>query len=1552
MTRILWTMFALGSIVLTVALAAWVGRPKPLAIEIPDFSDLEDLALERIESHLRVLGSFPSRMTGYGASKALAYIRDQLTAIGLTEQELQPFHTVVPIVEFASIERDSTEGTPERIPLHPLWPNLARTCQTPPEGIRGLLIDVKRGNENDLEHVPLRDAIVVLNWDTDTEWLTLQEFGAKAIIFRGTDRGTGAQARKKFLTVPAYIPRYYVREEDQVALDEWLRGNPPGQGHIYCRMEWQRVESANLLVKLSEGTDPNAAPILFHAYYDSISVVPDLAPGAEQAVGAAVLLELARFIRNLPERPPRTIYLLFAGAHGQAMHGMTHFTRLLVDGLEQGFRETQRDTLLARMGRPGIFIGLDLSSQSDRIGLVAMGRFRQQFEHVLRPKYSMLALRLDEFARNYMTNHKQLTIHSKTPFVDCVNMTLGRGWWTYFPYLAPFAGEIPNLAGLPSVTLSTINDERRYVDTPHDTLDRMNLALLERQLRFEPGERVGLARLALAFAYWKGPFVSAPWDNKMAKAAGRVVWLHQEKDYTPNRPIRGAAVTYKTFRADKQLVGTRGVPMALTDAQGRFEFDGLLDATMNWQFLNLYFEAYGTASERFAMQNPEAMDAYARAMSRRKDQMASAQLPVLDGSIIYGVDKARPEDFPYQVSMRKQTEYVNLVVFPCKPITLYGLTEPHGFISLTEVQILDASTESPPFQWGNSYSDSWRGDPEENCISIWADPTLRVRLTLGFGMQEKRLILINNSEHDPIGEGYILGELESIPSWVLQGAQNMHYLDAWRLRQFEDQGITNPRVTAIHNEAADYLKQAAIARSQHNYAVYRLAAERGWALESKAYGELLGLANNMIRGVLFYLLLLLPFAYCLERLVLNSGTIRGRITGMIGIFTVSFTVLAFIHPAFRFTLTPMLVLIAFIILALAVAVSALILGKFDALLLERKHALAGLHEDTVAVGNVTARALDLGIANIRRRPQRAFMTGATIVLVMFTLLSFTSILPEVGITRLRHPLGEPAYGGQLVRDRDWGGLPPPLYESLKRSYASSDATTGYVAARAWYFSDAIGNLSQIDIAPSKLLHIPDSEALEHHFTAVALVGLEPQEQYISPVAKTLVAGRWFEREEELSIILPDHVARILGLDASMLGEKVRVFGEDLELIGIVDSAQFDTLRDLDGEPLTPVNFVQQMLMDAQKTEEDKIYTLKEYIHWPSNQVVFVPFRFARRLGATIRSIAVRMPEGKEPDQEAASYARRSNMTILASDGNQVTLYAAMSRSRLNAAGQIVIPLVLGFLMVLGAMLGSVYERKREIFIYNSVGLSPTNVASLFLAEAAVYAILGAAAGYLFGQMISRGLLATGLLSGLSLNYSAGATVFITLITMGIVLSSTVYPMRQAFMAAIPAHHRRLELLGGHEAGVGDVVALYLPFVATEGSVFAMQAYMAEWLDSIQGVTVGKLAVDDLRAEIQFPAQGGKAIPALHFRAWLAPFDLGISHDAVLRIVYRPERGVCQYHLLAQRRSGDQQNWRRLMPCFLLALRKQLILWRILSSEEHQKYAEQAKVLFGRKEDEV
>jgi len=101
----------------------------------------------------------------------------------------------------------------------------------------------------------------------------------------------------------------------------------------------------------------------------------------------------------------------------------------------------------------------------------------------------------------------------------------------------------------------------------------MRFDLLERQIAAEPGKRAGLANIALALASWSGPFVGSELKDHWSRLSGRVVWLDQKRDYTPNQPLQNAMVFLKTQRGDKYLMGTRGVPAVLTNEEGRFHFD-------------------------------------------------------------------------------------------------------------------------------------------------------------------------------------------------------------------------------------------------------------------------------------------------------------------------------------------------------------------------------------------------------------------------------------------------------------------------------------------------------------------------------------------------------------------------------------------------------------------------------------------------------------------------------------------------------------------------------------------------------------------------------------------------------------------------------------------------------------------------------------------------------------------------------------------------------------------------------------------------------------------
>ncbi len=82
-------------------------------------------------------------------------------------------------------------------------------------------------------------------------------------------------------------------------------------------------------------------------------------------------------------------------------------------------------------------------------------------------------------------------------------------------------------------------------------------------------------------------------------------------------------------------------------------------------------------------------------------------------------------------------------------------------------------------------------------------------------------------------------------------------------------------------------------------------------------------------------------------------------------------------------------------LALSVIVSLLVWGKFEEQLKQFNKSVSGVHKADVGKASIAFAAFALGISNMRRRKERTLLTCLTLVLLTFTVLSFTSIVNTI-----------------------------------------------------------------------------------------------------------------------------------------------------------------------------------------------------------------------------------------------------------------------------------------------------------------------------------------------------------------------------------------------------------------------------------------------------------------------------------------------------------------------------------------------------------------------------
>jgi hypothetical protein len=111
---------------------------------------------------------------------------------------------------------------------------------------------------------------------------------------------------------------------------------------------------------------------------------------------------------------------------------------------------------------------------------------------------------------------------------------------------------------------------------------------------------------------------------------------------------------------------------------------------------------------------------------------------------------------------------------------------------------------------------------------------------------------------------------------------------------------------------------------------------------------------------------------------------------------------------------------------------------------------------------------------------------------------------------------------------------------------------------------------------------------------------------------------------------------------------------------------------------------------------------------------------------------------------------------------------------------VMIPWIIVMVNVIITMLNSMFERRKEIGILSSIGLNPSHIGGIFMAEAAIIGIVGGGVGYLLGLSSYRGLLLLSVLVEVREKVSAvwsfaslGVAIVAVLVGTGIALRSSV-----------------------------------------------------------------------------------------------------------------------------------------------------------------------------------
>jgi hypothetical protein len=281
---------------------------------------------------------------------------------------------------------------------------------------------------------------------------------------------------------------------------------------------------------------------------------------------------------------------------------------------------------------------------------------------------------------------------------------------------------------------------------------------------------------------------------------------------------------------------------------------------------------------------------------------------------------------------------------------------------------------------------------------------------------------------------------------------------------------------------------------------------------------------------------------------------------------------------------------------------------------------------------------------------------------------------------------------------------------------------------------------------------------------------------------------------------------------------------------------------------------------------------------------------------------------------------------------------------------LIVPLLLAALTVLNTMRGSVYERKGEIYVYNAIGIAPRYILWMFLAEAAVYAVMGSVLGYLLSQGVGRVLTELGLTYGLNMTFTSLSTIYASLAIAAAVFASTWFPARSAMDIAAPAEESGWRL----PEPDGDRLAFDLPFTFQRHGRIAVLSFFARFFAAHGEGSSGSFfaGAPELAVDSNTDPENGGLVPAMSVSVWLKPFDLAVSQEVRLRAPYDRETGEFKARLELERVSGTREAWLRLNAGFVRDLRRHFLHWRAVTEPEQRELFHEARAELERRHPEL
>ena len=466
------------------------------------------------------------------------------------------------------------------------------------------------------------------------------------------------------------------------------------------------------------------------------------------------------------------------------------------------------------------------------------------------------------------------------------------------------------------------------------------------------------------------------------------------------------------------------------------------------------------------------------------------------------------------------------------------------------------------------------------------------------------------------------------------------------------------------------------------------------------------------------------------------------------------------------------------------AVIALILGQLIVARSPRAFSEKKGESRSIQFRSAIIVAFSMACRNLRRRKLRTVLTLANTMILIFGFITFTSISPGYGL--VERPLRSAVpIDALLVRAGSLGSHFSPLSSSFVTWLESQPNVTS--------ISPKAENIPlPIDVrTPIGYLYTKSGEK----FIVQGVIGIKSSvEGQFTRINKTIVDGNYLLDDDHRGILVSSSLHETLNIGGKLYG-----FEMEFVIRGFFDKSTLEKVVDVDGQLFIPKG------LDARGT----------VVPCSGDQVIIINYDTALTLPKVAISrvlLQLKSPSAEEYSTFAQIVALTREYEVYISHPNSLHLLYLGGYVEEKGIGSLPFLLALVVLNISASMLGSVKERRDEIASLSSVGLNPTHIAALFVAEAAIIGFVGGGLGYLLGISGYR-LAATPLFGGLQVREKASAEwglIALLLSGFAAILASMI-PALQASTIVTPSLLRKWRFKGSEKPRkVGQPWVIDLP----------------------------------------------------------------------------------------------------------------------------------------------